>query len=499
MVFNSFNFMVFFPIVVLVYFLIPQKMRYLWILISSYYFYMCWNAAYALILLGISIVTYAGAIFLDEDIVKAKRLPDWKRKAIVVLTIILCLFTLGIFKYADFFFTNAAKVFSILGIHLALPTCSFVLPVGISFYTFQALGYVIDVYRNDMRAEKNFFLYAAFISFFPQLVAGPIERAKNLLPQFSEVHTFNYHRVKQNVLLMLWGFFMKMVIADRIAIFVDTVYNDYINYNGWILIIAAVLFAFQIYCDFAGYSTIAIGAAGVMGFSLMENFRSPYCACGIRDFWSRWHISLTGWFRDYLYIPLGGNRRGKLRKYLNNLIVFLFSGLWHGARWSFVIWGGLNGALIVAEDALKSAFQKFYAHKDRKDNSILLKVLKCMATFVLVDFTWIFFRAPGTRDAINILKQMTHLENIKVLNVFNDNTIHFYIMERHCFLMMLFFLLLLIIVDIFHNCNVHFLAIICRQPIVVRWSLYLGLIMTILIFGVWGPSFDATAFIYFQF
>lgn len=312
---------------------------------------MCWNVAYGLILLGATIVSYIGAIIIDRKGKQSGKVFIFNtRKLILSLVIFLCISVLAIFKYVGFFFDNIQKLFSVLHISCSVPEIDILLPVGISFYLFQAIGYVIDVYRGRVKAEKNFLLYATFLSFFPQLVAGPIERAENLLNQFSERHYFDYKKVRDNLLLMLWGLFMKMVIADRISIFVDIVYNNYTEHNGWLLVIATVLFAFQIYCDFAGYSTIAIGAAGVMGFTLMENFNSPYCAMGIREFWARWHISLTGWFRDYVYIPLGGNRRGRLLKGINTLIVFFLSGLWHGANWSYICWGLLNGMFIVMED-----------------------------------------------------------------------------------------------------------------------------------------------------
>ena len=238
--------------------------------------------------------------------------------------------------------SNVNAMLAQFNFELIQPAFDVVLPVGISFYTFQALSYTVDVYRKDIYAEKNILKYALFVSFFPQLVAGPIERSKNLLIQFNKEHHFDYNRVKNGLLLMLWGFFMKLVIADRVAMVVDQVYNNYTQYAGFEIAIATVFFAIQIYCDFGSYSNIAIGAAQVMGFTLMENFRQPYFSKSVAEFWRRWHISLSSWFRDYLYIPLGGNRKGKVLKYINLMIVFLTSGLWHGASWHFVVWGGLE-------------------------------------------------------------------------------------------------------------------------------------------------------------
>ena len=343
MLFNSYDFLIFFPIVTLVYFLIPHKIRYIWLLITSYYFYMCWNAKYALILVLSTFVTYISGILIS----KANNIQDKdkcirRKKTYVIISCIINLSILFLFKYFDFAITNINIVLKHFNIQVLNPTFDLVLPVGISFYIFQALSYTIDVYRSEVEAEKNFFRYALFVSFFPQLVAGPIERSKNLLKQMNERHYFNAQRVKDGLLLMIWGGFQKIVIADRVAIVVDTIFNNFPTYGGMYIVVGSILFAIQIYCDFSGYSTIAMGAAKVMGFELMENFNAPYFATSVSEFWRRWHISLSSWFRDYLYIPLGGNRKGKIRKYINLMIVFLVSGLWHGAQWSFVVWGALN-------------------------------------------------------------------------------------------------------------------------------------------------------------
>ena len=343
MLFNSYNFLIFFPIVTLIYFLIPQRIRYIWLLIASYYFYMCWNAKYVFILLFSTAITYASGLLIarankckEED--KKIRI----KKIFVGFSFIINLAILFLLKYFDFAIDNANRVLSHFSMQVINPTFDVILPVGISFYIFQALSYTVDVYREDVKAEKNFLKYALFVSFFPQLVAGPIERSKNLLKQVHEKHYFDAQRVKDGLLLMIWGGFQKIVIADRVAIVVDTVFNKFPQYGGMYIVVATILFAFQIYCDFSGYSTIAIGAAKVMGFQLMENFNAPYLSMSVAEFWRRWHISLSSWFRDYLYIPLGGNRKGKFRKYVNLMIVFIVSGLWHGAQWSFIVWGALN-------------------------------------------------------------------------------------------------------------------------------------------------------------
>ena len=334
MLFNSFQFLIFFPIVLIVYYVLPNKIKYFWLLVASYYFYMCWNAKYALLILASTIITYISGLLIDKvkNSDKTEKSKDTLKKWVVAGSFITNLGILFYFKYINFTLNIITQVLGKVHIQLNAPVFDIILPVGISFYTFQALSYTMDVYRGEIYAEKNFFRYALFVSFFPQLVAGPIERSKNLLKQLAVPKKFDFVKARDGFLLMIWGYFLKVVLADRIAIFVDTVYGDYQTFNGWYIAVATILFAVQIYCDFAGYSTIAMGAAEILGIDLMENFDAPYLSASVADFWRRWHISLTSWFKDYLYIPLGGSRKGKVRKYINKLIVFLVSGLWHGAN-----------------------------------------------------------------------------------------------------------------------------------------------------------------------
>ena len=313
MLFNSMEFMIFFPIVILVYFILPEKAKQFWLLIASYYFYMCWNAKYALLILFSTVITYTSGLMMEQikhmswdDIRKVKY-----KKIVVALSFTLNLAILFYFKYINFAFSIVRGVFGSIHIELHVPEFDIILPVGISFYTFQALSYTMDVYRDEIYAEKNFFRYSLFVSFFPQLVAGPIERSKNLLKQLDKPQKFDFDRAREGFLLMLWGFFLKIVLADRIAVFVDTVYADFETYGGAYLVVATLLFAIQIYCDFYGYSVIAMGAAKILGVQLMENFDAPYLSVSVAEFWRRWHISLTSWFKDYLYIPLGGGTKGK--------------------------------------------------------------------------------------------------------------------------------------------------------------------------------------------
>ena len=429
MLFNSTGFLIFFPIVVACYFVVPKRFRYLWLLAASYYFYAGWNPAYLLLIFAVTVVSYAGALFID-----AADRNDKKRnkKLCLAICVIWSIGILVFFKYIGFMIGSFVQGAALFGIHIQPPLYDVVLPVGISFYTFQALGYVTDVYRRDIPAVKNFLRYALFISFFPQLVAGPIERSKNLMHQLKEEHSFDIERVKSGLLLMGWGFFQKLVIADRIAVLVDEVYGNYPSYSGLQICMATVLFAFQIYCDFGGYSDIAVGAARVLGFYLTKNFNSPYYAVSVSEFWRRWHISLTTWFRDYIYIPLGGNRRGKWKKYRN--------------------------------------------------------------------IAWLFFRADNITTALRMIWQS--LTNIGIVTFFDVNNligINTIALPEKDFIVMLAGLLVLMIVDNWKRKKVDIKGTLDRQNIWFRWIVYYGLIFAVVIFGVYGPEYDSSAFIYFQF
>ncbi len=400
------------------------------------------------------------------------------------------------FKYIDFAIDSINAVLRFY--YFDEISCRFdlILPVGISFYIFQALGYTIDVYRGDVEAEKNFFRYALFVSFFPQLVAGPIERSKNLLSQLKEVHTFSFERMKDGLLLMLWGYFMKLVLADRIAIFVDTVYGDLDTYTGYYVLIASILFAFQIYCDFAGYSTIAMGVSEILGFRLMENFNAPYFAQSAAEFWRRWHISLSTWFKDYLYIPLGGSRKGKLRKYLNLFLVFLVSGLWHGASWNYIIWGGINGMFQIMGDLGKNFRDKMQGLLALERNTFSHKILKMVLTFLLIDFAWIFFRAPDGSDVLKVLFSMIKLDNPWILF---DGSLYQAGLTQKDYQLMWIGIGILILADLFKYKGICIRHRILRQEWWFRWLAGLGSVLLLLILGIYGYGYDARNFIYFQF
>lgn len=343
MQFNSLQFAIFLPIVFAMYWLLPHKYRWMFLLGASYYFYMSWNVKYVFLILLTTGVTYLAALLIESTESRNRR------KVYLTLAAVICFGVLVIFKYLNFLLKSVNDLTSLLAIPLHPVTMKLMLPVGISFYTFQTISYVLDVYYGKVKAERNFGIYATFISFFPQLVAGPIERTDHLLPQIREEHTFSYEEGIDGLRIMLWGFFKKILIADVAAAYVDQVYADVTGYQGFDLLVVIFLFTIQIYCDFSGYSDIAQGTAKLFGIQLMQNFRSPYLSSSIQEFWRRWHISLSQWFRDYVYIPLGGSRCSTLRKYRNVMITFLLSGLWHGADWSFVLWGGLHGLLQILE------------------------------------------------------------------------------------------------------------------------------------------------------
>ncbi len=500
MLFNSVDFLIFFPIVVLAYFLIPQRFRFLWLLAASYFFYMSWNPGYALLMLTSTAITWAGGLLLSACGQRKGRQAERAKKWCLAGCIVLNLGILFFFKYYAFAVGSIEKILSLFHIALRMPAFDVLLPVGISFYTFQSLAYVFDVSRGEVPAEKNFLRYALFISFFPQLVAGPIERSKNLMHQLREPHAFDLERVKDGMLLMGWGFFQKLVIADRIAVLVNDAYNNFQDYSGMQILLATVLFAFQIYCDFGGYSDIAVGAARVMGFTLTKNFKSPYYAVTVSEFWRSWHISLTTWFRDYVYIPLGGNRCGKWRKYRNLLLTFLVSGLWHGASWNYVVWGGLNGIYQVVGD-LTLPFRAWVQKRLHvRTGCGSYHLLQGFVTFLFVDFSWFFYRSGGCGRMLQMLQHGIAYPGF--FNLFSPDTllgINTMALPEKDFYVMLASLALLMLVDYCKKQNVDIKGILARQNIWFRWLVYYGLIFTILIFGIYGPEYDASAFIYFQF
>lgn len=502
MLFNSIDFLIFFPVVLMVYFILPSKIRYMWLLIASYYFYMCWNPLYSSLIAISTIITYfcgriVGSLKENIQIEEAKR--NKKMKLAIAAGFVTNLGILVYFKYTNFLVETINVLLAKMQLE-ALPGFDILLPVGISFYTFQALGYILDVYRGDVEAEKNIFKYALFVSFFPQLVAGPIERSQNLLTQIQEESghkLWNYKRVTAGMITMLWGFFMKVVITDRVAVLVDHVFNEYERYGLIALSVGAVAFAIQIYCDFNGYSTIAIGAAKVLGFELMENFETPYFSQSIIEFWRRWHISLSSWFRDYLYIPLGGNRCGKWKQYRNILVTFTVSGLWHGANWTYVFWGFLHGLYQIMEKEFSPLVNKLNEKCHTKVESFGYKFGKVLGTFVLVDIAWIFFRAESLHQAVHYIERMVKYRDWWSLFDQSIYTLGLDIRQMHILFIALIVLLLVDLLRYYKKQKlVEWLE---GQWIVFRWGVILALLVTCVVFGYYGPGFDSAQFIYFQF
>jgi len=494
MLFNSVSFLIFFPAVSLMYFLLPHRFRRIWLLTASYYFYMSWNPKYALLIAASTVITYlSGLLITRSNQIADEKKRVFRRKLWVALSFLSNLAILFFFKYFGFAVENINRLLSQFGLHAVNPSFDVMLPVGISFYTFQALSYTMDVYRGDISAEKNIGKYALFVSFFPQLVAGPIERSKHLLAQIHQEHRFSYANLRSGLFISLVGYLKKVAVADRAAVLVNHVFENYEQYVGFEIAVAVLFFAVQIYCDFSAYSDIATGAAKIMGFDLMRNFRQPYFAVSIQDFWRRWHISLSTWFRDYLYIPLGGSRCSTIKKYRNLLITFLCSGLWHGADWTFVIWGGLHALFQII--GLTTVSVKTRLFNKLKIQGRMLKFGKIAGTFTLVNFAWLFFRASNITDAVCIIRNLFQAFNWRIL--INGKIFALGLGK----LPMLFFLcsfLMLLVIDLLNEKS-GFFETVGKQKIWVRWAVYYVLLFAVLMFGAFGEGNPQTEFIYFAF
>lgn len=476
MSFNSITFAIFLPVVFLLYWSIPKKYQWIVLLVSSYYFYMSWNAVYVFLILFTTGVSYLCGLLLSD--VQSKQI----KKLLLFGSALICLCVLFFFKYFNFFsniFCNSARIFSL---QLHPITLNLLLPVGISFYTFQTLSYVIDVYYGRVQPEKHFGKYAVFISFFPQLVAGPIERTDNLLPQIKEEHCFRYGDAVYGLRQMLWGFFKKVVIADTLANYVDLVYDSPTSRTGGVFLIAAIFFSIQIYCDFSGYSDIAIGTARLFGIRLMTNFKSPYLSSSVNEFWRRWHISLSTWFRDYVYIPLGGNRKGRIRKYINTLITFLLSGLWHGANGTFIFWGGLHGCVQIVEDV-------FGLNKKKR-----FRYLSMAFTFLFITFAWIFFRADTLQEAGYIIRFI--FDGISSPVTYIRNGFAAFGIGRKTYIRIGISLMVLLIFD-WISLHGDPLAEVSKLPGVIRWGIYYLFGTILIVYGF--NNVGENPFVYFQF
>lgn len=483
--FNSLQYVLFLPVTVALYFILPKKIKNPMLLIASYFFYMCWEPVYALLMLFSTAATYLCSILIDKKALG-------KRKLWLVLCLAVNLAILFFFKYYNFTADSFTSLFGLLGSEATVPTLNILLPVGISFYTFQALGYTMDVYRGDIPCEKNFIDYALFVSFFPQLVAGPIERTGNIVPQLKAEHKFSFSNLRDGTTLILWGLMKKMVIADNLAVIVNNGYNNPKEYTGMQLAFATVCFAFQIYCDFSAYSDIARGSAKLMGIELCRNFNCPYIADSIKDFWRRWHISLSTWFKDYLYFPLGGSRVKKGRHILNVLIVFLVSGVWHGAAFTYIIWGALHG-LYQAVGILLTPLREKVIYRIIPKNNPFMKAVKIIGTFALVCFAWILFRANSLSDAVYITE--------KIISIPFDGILPLAFgamgLSRKTLAAVGICTAILYTVDVINLKKP--LAQLLGKTVFLKYAVFFLLIICIFVFGYYGEGFDPQAFVYFQF
>ena len=477
MIFNSFQFIWLFPIIFILYWGIntlfkgnryANKINTILLIFISYAIYIQYKPIYALLLLYITIVTYGGGKIIYKQTESKCR----KRYLIIILSI-STLLPLLTFKYYNFLNESLNQAFETIGIHIGLPGLNWSIPIGISFFTFQALGYLFDVYYKRIEAEKNWWNYMLFICFFPQIASGPISKAKDLLPQIKSTHNFNYEKVVEGCKWLLWGMFLKIVVADRIGTLVDTILPNYTYLSGTTCFIGAILYSFQIYGDFAGYSFMAIGVGRLMGFDLINNFKRPYFAPTVTEFWKRWHISLTKWLTDYVYIPLGGNRCSKPRMYLNILITFLVSGIWHGANWTYIIWGCIHGIIQSIEKALGI----------QKCTGGWLKPFRILVTFILITIAWIFFRMPTINEGWEVIyKIFTDYGHITLISSKTDN------------LLIITALLIMLVKEWFEEYHSS-ITLINNKYTMVRWITYATLISIILLCGV----FDAGSFIYVSF
>lgn len=479
MVYNSFNFLVLFPLIFLLYYLIPAKYpktRNWFLLLVSYTLYISWKPVYALVLLGVSLMTYWGGLVLEFR--DGHTQFNGKRKRLVWLFAMLGLLPLLVFKYYNFINNSVSDGLSSIGVDFRLPGLNWAVPIGISFFTFQAVGYMLDVYHGRIKAEKSVVDYLLFVSFFPSILSGPINKASLVLPQIKNLRTyFDYPKAVVGLKMILWGMFMKVVVADRVALYVDTVLPSYMNYTGVTCFAASLFYSIQIYSDFAGYSLMALGVGKVLGFELTENFRRPYFAISITDFWHRWHISLSTWLKDYVYIPLGGSRCSKLRNYWNIFVTFFVSGIWHGANWTFIVWGCIHGVCQV--------FEKVFGLQKLKSENGLIKLGRISITFLLVNFAWIFFRMPTLGDALGVIGHIFDVHQSLALEV----------TSKHIFLLMLVGTIILLLVDFRNEFVPDKLKLFESKFKVVRWMSYVAVIVLIMLTGV----FDAGQFIYANF
>ncbi|SDB61567.1 MBOAT family protein [Butyrivibrio sp. INlla16] len=493
MQFVSPKFLLFLLITISVYFVLPKKIRYIWLLAASWGFYYKLSGKLLLLLIAVSVITYVAGILMGRSDTSGENRKG--KKPVLVTGIVLLLLVLGYFKYTGFLLETVKSLQDALGIEPLGIVAEIALPVGISFYIFQAIGYLVDTYRGKILAQKNFLRLALFISFFPEVMSGPIERAGNMIPQFENPKDFSYENMREGLLLMLWGYFQKIIIADRLAPLVDHIYSSYSNYTGTLLFLATIFYTLEIYCDFAGYSNIAIGSAKILGIDIMKNFEQPYLSRSIAEFWRRWHISLSSWLRDYIYIPLGGNRKGYVRKLINICIVFALSGLWHGAAWTFVFWGLLHGLYQVIGIITKPLKENLTAKLNIDPQGLALRLVNIVVTFILVNIGWIFFRAPSFKVARYVL---TNMWKFKPWVLFDGTLFNLGLPEADIRLLGVS-IIVLAIVDVLNYKGIVVRKALTNQALWIRWIVYFAAVLFIVTCGVWGPGYDAASFIYSSF
>lgn len=479
MSFNSLKFLIIFPFIWGIYWIIPNKynqVRKIFLIGISYLLYMNWIPAYALVLLGVTMVTYWGGHVLqlrdntEELIVEEKK----RRKRLVWLFTLLGLLPLLVFKYYNFINNSISEGLAAIGLQFSMPGLNWAIPVGISFFTFQAVGYMLDVYHGRIKAEKNITDYVLFVSFFPQIASGPISKADELLPQIKTAKTFNYNQAVSGLKYLLWGMFLKVVLADRAGIYVDTVFGTYNKFSGAGCALASVLYSTQIYADFAGYSFMAVGLAKTLGFDLINNFKQPYLATSVSEFWKRWHISLTRWLTQQVYIPLGGSRCSKIRNYWNILVTFLVSGIWHGANWTFIVWGAIHGVFQIIEKAMGW---------NKKKSKGLVKAVRIVFTFVIVTVAWVIFRSPSIGDAFGLIERYFISQGLFIADGSGQQLLY-------CIIACLPLLVYELLIEYRHT-----LYLGLMKHVAIRWVVYLLLSCMIVLLGV----HDGSSFIYVSF
>ena len=489
MLFNSLHFLIFFPVVTAAYFLLPHPTRWVLLVAASIYFYMAAIPIYILILFALILIDYAAGRMIESA-------AGRRRRFYLVASIVANVGVLGAFKYFNFLNSNLSFLAtSLTGWKWPLHHFDVILPIGLSFHTFQSMSYTIEVYRGNQKAERNLGIYALYVLFYPQLVAGPIERPQHLLHQFYEKHRFELQRVVSGLTLMLWGFFKKTVIADRLAPSVAHVYSSPQDFHGPELLIATVFFAYQIYCDFSGYSDIAIGVAQVMGFELVTNFDRPYQSASIGEFWRRWHISLSSWFRDYVYIPLGGNRRAPLRTDFNLLVTFLLSGLWHGANWTFVIWGAINGVYLLVSKHTEGIRGRLITLAGLNRHPRLHRMIQVLLTFSLTCLAWVFFRASNATEAGQVLKGIFTGTAASVKSVLGGHMISAHLGMSVVDLVVVIACILFMEVVQSRRNGRDVRILVQQAPAYMRWAFGITVLWSVVLFGV----FQSRQFIYFQF